>query len=504
MGESDVVAEVWRQSRFEREQRAGMGIGRRSAAIGAMKRGNRPMGPCGAKGVRLETDSLEGTMTELQASENISTRLERIAKLAKEAPTMAFRSLAHHIDVDFLREAYRLTRKDGAVGVDGQTAAEYAQNLEANLEALLERAKSGTYRAPPVRRVYIPKGNGKEVRPLGIPTFEDKLLQRAVAMLLGAVYEQDFLDCSYGFRPGRSAHQMLQELWHTTMSMAGGWLIEIDIRKYFETIPHESLRDILRRRVIDGVLVRLIGKWLNAGVLEGGVIARPEEGTPQGGVISPLLANVFLHAVLDEWFEKEVKPRLAGEARLFRYADDAVIVFAREEDARRVFEVLPKRFGKYGLELHPDKTRLVEFRRPDRTDGGRDPERRETFDLLGFTHYWGKSRAGRWIVKRKTAKSRFTRALATVVAWCKHHRHDAVAAQHRALSRKLTGHFGYFGITGNFEALTRFQYEVRRAWQKWLNRRSQRARMTWERFGSLSKRFPLPKPRIHTLRTSAR
>jgi RNA-directed DNA polymerase len=435
-------------------------------------------------------------MAETQSSVNISTRLERIAKQAKDAPLMAFRTLAHHIDIDFLREAYRLTRKDGAVGIDGQTAEEYARNLESNLAALLERAKSGTYRAPPVRRVYIPKGSSKEMRPLGIPTFEDKVLQRAVAMLLGAVYEQDFLDCSYGFRPGRSAHQMVQGIWEATMSMAGGWLIEIDIRKYFDAIPHESLRNVLRQRVIDGVLVRLIGKWLNAGVLEGGAIARPESGTPQGGVISPLLANVFLHAVLDEWFEKEVKPRLGGEARLFRYADDAVIVFAREDDARRVFEVLPKRFAKYGLELHPGKTRLIEFRRPDRRDGDRDSKERESFDILGFTHYWGKSRAGRWVVKRKTAKDRLSRALKAVVAWCKQRRHASLREQHQTLRRKLMGHFGYFGITGNFDALHRFFRGARRAWRKWLHRRSQRGRMTWDRFKLVLERYPLPRPRI--------
>lgn len=442
------------------------------------------------------TDSLEGTMVGTQTPQTISTRLERIAKQAKEAPTMAFRTLAHHIDIDFLQVAHSLTRKNGAAGVDGQTADEYAQNLEGNLKALLDRAKSGTYRAPPCRRVYIPKGNGKEMRPLGIPTFEDKVLQRAVAMLLEAVYEQDFLDVSYGFRPGRNAHQMLQDLWQTIMSMAGGWIIEIDIRKYFETIPHESLREILRRRVIDGVLVRLIGKWLNAGVLEDDAISRADEGTPQGGVISPLLANIYLHTVLDEWVEKEVKPRLDGEARLFRFADDAVIVFAKEEDARRVFDVLPKRFEKHGLKLHPDKTRLVEFRRPNRKTKEGDPDWRETFDLLGFTHFWAKSRQGYWVVKRRTAKDRFKRALARLAAWCKQHRHERVREQHKALSRKLRGHYGYFGIIGNSPALSRFAYEVNRIWRKWLNRRSQGRSMPWARFNAVLKRYPLPPPRI--------
>jgi RNA-directed DNA polymerase len=441
-------------------------------------------------------DSFEGTMMETQTSATISTRLERIAKLAKGAPDMTIRTLAHHIDVDLLREAYRLTRKDGAVGVDGQTAEAYGAKLEGNLESLLDRAKSGTYRAPPVRRVHIPKGNGKETRPLGIPTFEDKVLQRAVAMVLSAVYEQDFLDGSYGFRPKRSAHQMLDALWSATTKQAGGWLIEIDIRKYFDTIPHRSLQEVLRQRVVDGVLLRLIGKWLNAGVLEYGALSRPEMGTPQGGVISPLLANIFLHVVLDVWFEQEVKPRLSNDARLFRYADDAVLVFANESDARRVFEVLPKRFEKYGLALHPDKTRLVEFRRPDRRWKEDVPKRSSTFDLLGFTHYWGTSRLGKWVVKRKTAKDRLRRALMRVAAWCKEHRHYDVREQQKTLARKLNGHYEYFGITGNYEALRQFHDELFRAWSKWLRRRSNRSRRVWSDLSMLKERFPLPRARI--------
>ena len=307
-------------------------------------------------------------MTETPDSNPVSTKLERIAKLAREAPGMAFKTLAHHIDIDWLREAYRRTRKDGATGVDGQTAEEYAANLEDNLRSLLDRAKSGTYRAPPVRRVHIPKGSGAETRPIGIPTFEDKVLQRAVAMVLEAVYEQDFLDCSYGFRPGRSAHQALDTVWNETMRTAGGWVLEVDMRKFFDTIDHGHMREILRRRVLDGVLLRLIGKWLNAGVLEDGGITYPDAGTPQGGVISPILANIYLHEVLDVWFDREVKPRLSGKATLVRYADDAVLFFANEQDARKVMAVLPKRFGKYGLTLHPEKTRLVEFRRPDKRD----------------------------------------------------------------------------------------------------------------------------------------
>lgn len=269
-------------------------------------------------------------MAETSGSLTVSTKLERIAQQAREMPQAALTTLAHHIDFDWLREAYRRTRKDGAAGIDRQTADEYAKNLDNNLRSLLERAKSGSYVAPPVRRVHIPQGDGSQTRPIGIPTFEDKVLQRAVAMVLEAVYEQSFLDCSYGFRPGRSAHQALRVVQHQTVRMAGRWVLEIDIRKFFDTLDHRQLREIVRKRVRDGVVLRLIGKWLNAGVMEDGSIEYPDTGTPQGGVISPLLANIYLHEVLDAWFVEQVAPRLRGQAVLVRYADDAVIIFGSE------------------------------------------------------------------------------------------------------------------------------------------------------------------------------
>jgi group II intron reverse transcriptase/maturase len=410
---------------------------------------------------------------------------------------MGFTSLNHHLDLPWLREAYRRTRKDGAVGVDGQTAADYEANLEENLRQLLERAKSGTYFAPPVRRVRIPKaGSRTETRPIGIPTFEDKVLQRAVVMVLEAIYEQDFYDCSYGFRPKRSAHQALNALWRQTSPIGGGWILELDIRKFFDTLDHAHLREFLRRRVRDGVLLRLIGKWLNAGVLDDGTLSYPETGSPQGGVVSPVLANVFLHYVLDDWFAREVQPRLKGRAFLIRYADDAVIGFTDEHDARRVLDVLPKRFGKYGLTLHPEKTRLVRFQRPPRrSDHKRPPTDRgpETFELLGFTHYWGLSRRGNWVVKRKTAPSRFTRAIRTIARWCRLHRHDPIADQQRTLSQKLRGHFGYYGITSNFDALDRFHREVTRTWRKWLGRRKRDGTLSWALMERLLERYPLPR-----------
>jgi RNA-directed DNA polymerase len=424
----------------------------------------------------------------------VSTRQQRIAELAKQSPQMGFTSLAYHIDLDWLREAYRRTRKDGAVGVDGQTAADYEKDLEGNLRSLLDRAKSGTYRAPPVRRVHIPKGTGGDTRPIGIPTLEDKVLQRAVVMVLEAVYEQDFHDCSYGFRPGRSAHQALDALWQQTMRTGGGWILEVDIRKFFDTLDHAHLRELLQRRVCDGVLLRLIGKWLNAGVLEDGNLSYPEAGSPQGGVISPLLANVYLHYVLDEWFAREVQPRLKGRAFLIRYADDFVIGFTQEEDARRVMAVLPQRFGKYGLTVHPDKTQLVPFRPQRRAAGeGQPPDDGPgTFTLLGFTHYWGRSQKGTWVLKRQTAASRFTRALRMITQWCRLHRHEPIAQQHQTLSQKLRGHFAYYGITGNYDRLSRFRYAVAGIWRKWLGRRKRAGPISWTRFAPLLERYPLP------------
>jgi RNA-directed DNA polymerase len=428
----------------------------------------------------------------------VSTRQQRIAELAKQSPQMGFTSLNHHLDLVWLVEAYNCTRQDAAAGVDGQTADDYGPNLLENLQSLVDRAKSGTYRAPPVRRVRIPKGTGSETRPLGIPTLEDKVLQRAVVMALEPIYEQDFLNCSFGFRPRRSAHQALQALWQQVMNLDGCWLVEVDIRKFFDTLDHAHLRELLGQRVRDGVLLRLIGKWLQAGVLEGRELTYPEAGTPQGGVISPLLANVYLHYVLDVWFLATVQPRLKGRAFLVRYADDFVMGFACEEDARRVLDVLPKRFGKYGLTIHPDKTRLVPFVRPPSRPAASDSSRVPqpgSFDFLGFTHYWSRSKQGSWVVKRKTAGSRFQRALKTIAVWCRLNRHLPVGEQHQALGQKLRGHFAYYGgLIGNVRSLQRFRYEVLRVWRKWLSRRHRRGRWPWERFNAFFRRCPLPWP----------
>jgi group II intron reverse transcriptase/maturase len=444
----------------------------------------------------------EGTMTETPNSTDISTKFRRIAELARKAPELAFTTLAHHLTLELLTEAYRRTRKDAAVGIDGQTAADYAKNLGSNLQSLLDRVKSGTYRAPPVRRVYIPKDDGSKTRPIGIPTFEDKVLQRAVVMILEPIYEQDFVNWSYGFRPRRSALQALSKTQSTLTEMRGGWVLEVDIQSFFDELDHAHLRAFVRRRVRDGVLLRLIGKWLKAGVLEDGAIRTQSMGTPQGGVISPLLANIYLHEVFDRWFEDEVRPRLQSFAFVIRYADDIMIAFKSEADARKMMRVLPKRFGRFGLRLHPEKTRLVDFLHPRSSDRARssgrgvDVVKPGTFDLLGFTHYWGMSRKRNWVVFQKTSRKRLARTMRRLHEWCRNNRHRPVAVQHQILSKKLRGHDAYFGITGNSKMLSRLRHEVRRVWRFWLNRRSQRARMTWERFKRLMKRFPLPSARV--------
>jgi group II intron reverse transcriptase/maturase len=422
-------------------------------------------------------------------------KLQRIATMAREHPSRAFTNLAHYIDPDFLREAFRLTRKDGAPGVDGVTGEEYEKNLEGNLQDLLDRFKSGRHRAPDVRRVHIPKGKGR-TRPLGIPTFEDKVLQRAVAMILETVYEQDFLPCSYGFRPERSAHQALAEVRSTLMSMKGGWVVEADIKDCFGAFDHEWMRKILDRRIRDGVLIRTIGKWLNAGIMEDGQRTKPTRGTPQGGVISPLLANIFLHEVLDAWFHRYARPRIGGRAELVRFADDFVILCDRKEDAERFYKGIFPRFEKFGLTLHAEKTKLVPFKRPPR--GG--PNESESWGFLGFTHYWSRSRKGYWAIFRKTMAARLSRALTDVADWCRRNRHLPIHVQHQILSRKLLGHCAYYGITGNSVALQKFRRGMRNVWRKWLRRRSRAAfAKSWDWWSRFFERYELPPARaIHS------
>jgi RNA-directed DNA polymerase len=463
------------------------------------RRGTRPTGTRPSKeddGDKHDGESMRNTAGP-RDGQTVSTKQALIAELAQHSPGVGLDNIHPFMDINWLIEAFHRTRKDGSPGIDGVTWAVYEENLYANLKTLLVRVKSGTYRAPPVKRAFIPKGNGED-RPIGIPTLEDKVLQRAVVMALEPIVEQEFLDCSFGFRPGKSAHQALELIWRKTMDSGRTcWVIDIDIRKFFDTLDHGKLREMLSKRVCDGVITRLIGKWLSAGVMEDGVWHDVEQGTPQGGVISPLLANMYLHDVLDVWLAQVVPPYLKGRIQLVRYADDAVIICDRREDADMLMKVLPKRLGKYGLTLHPEKTRLVRFQQPVRADGkdlmGQPPE---TFDFLGFTHYCGLSRKGRWAVFRKTAAGRFARAVTKVGDWCKKFRCLSVREQHRALAAKIRGHYAYYGISGNFRALSSFVREVRKTWKRWLNRRGNDATFTYKKLNALLDRLPLPSPRI--------
>jgi RNA-directed DNA polymerase len=424
--------------------------------------------------------------------ERVSTKQKQIALNAKRLPKVSFTAIAYHMDLAWLYEAYRQTRKDGAVGVDGITAEEYEKNLKNNLITLLNRAKTGKYKAPPVRRVYIPKGDGKELRPLGIPTFEDKILQRAVKMLIEPIYEQDFYNCSYGFRPNKSQHDALQNFWKEAMD-TNGWVIDLDIKKYFDSISHKKLMDILRQRVSDGVVIRLIGKWLNAGIMEEKNFYYNEAGTPQGGVISPLLSNIYLHEILDKWFIHEVQPRMKGRAYIIRFADDAVLGFRCEEDANRVMKVLPKRLEKYGLKLNSEKTKTVKFRMPL----NKDENKVGTINFLGFTHYWGKSRRGYHVIMKKTEKRKFASALKRINEWCRENRHLKMNEQCMQLRKKLQGHYGYYGITPNGRAVKVFFCKVKQIWFKWLNRRGWNGFINWKKFAYLTdKVYQLPKPRV--------
>ena len=426
--------------------------------------------------------------------DNMYTKQQRIAKAAEKYAGESLTNVAQHIDTEWMYCAYEWTRKDGAAGIDGVTAAEYEVGIWEKLGNLVELLKSGVYRAPPVKRVYIPKAGSKtEKRPIGIPTYEDKILQRAIVMALEPLIEKEFYDFSYGFRPGKSAHQALERIWKESMGMNGGYVIDMDISKYFDTIDHGLLREMISRRVSDGVITRIIGKWLNAGVMDAGKRVYPEKGTPQGGVISPLLSNLFLHEVLDDWFVKTVKPRMRGKSCMVRYADDAVIICEQKADAERIFKVLGSRFEKYGLKLHPEKTRLLDFKKPDDGQG----KGGDSFTFLGFTHYWTKSRKGNWMVGRKTDNKRLRRAITAISAWCKENRHWAIGEQWEILKAKITGHYAYYGIRLNSRSISEFYYQVTVLWHKWLNHRGLRGSLSLKSYYTdFLNAWPLPKPRI--------
>ena len=445
-------------------------------------------------------------MGETLSSQTVYSKLRKIGLQAYDHPDRVFTTLAHLIDVDFLHEAYRRTRKSSAPGVDGVTAKQYAEHLEGNLRDLHQRLKSGRYKAPPVERVWLEKEDGRQ-RPIGKPAFEDKVVQRAVVMLLERIYENDFHNFSFGFRRGRRPHDALRVLREQCMTMNLNWIIDADVSGFFDNLDHGHLRSFLRQRVNDGSILRLIGKWLKAGVLDGEELIHPETGSPQGGVISPILANVYLHHVLDEWFVREVQPRMKGKVFLIRFADDFIIGCEREDDARRIMDVLPKRFSRFGLTIHPQKSKLIAFARPSRgtrsqrgrktDDQQRQPGRGNgTFDFLGFTHYWARSRRGYWVIKRHTASKRVRRTMKAIWRWCRDNRHRRLSEQHRKLCQKLRGHFQYFGVRCNLARMRAVRHFTKRTWHYWLNRRSRERNLTWEKFAKLLDVFALPDPKV--------
>lgn len=434
-------------------------------------------------------------MREAKTSESMSPGLQRVMERARRNPQERQFALAYLIDVEALRRSYHRLRNKAAVGVDGVTKAEYGRDLEANLQDLHSRLKAMKYRHQPIRRVHIPKDKNR-TRPIGIPATEDKIVQDALRDILEAIYEQDFLDCSHGFRPGRKPHDALKALNQAARNGEANVILEADIVSYFDSIDRQMLKGMLQERIADKSFMRLVGKCLRVSVLDGEEFSRPDEGTVQGSVLSPILGNIYLHNALDKWFEEKVKPRLKGKATLIRYADDLLVAFELREDAERVMAVLGKRLGRFKLSLHPDKTRLIDFRRPPWSQtGGKGPG---TFDFLGFTVYWRRNRQGRgWHLSWKTRKARLRRAINTAHELCRRQRHLPVPMQHQALRRRIQGHYNYFGVNDNQRSLATLSYHVRRSWHKWLNRRSQRSRLNWKRFEDLMRDFPFPSPKVY-------
>jgi RNA-directed DNA polymerase len=424
----------------------------------------------------------------------VQTLLDGIAKKAKEQPTYRFRNLytrsfAPMLNEAFLKECWRDIRKDAAYGVDRISAEEYEKNLDDNIKNLVDRLKQKRYRAKLVRRKYIPKGDGTDrERPLGIPVTEDKLLQLAAARILGAIYEQDFLRSSYGYRPNVGPLDAVDKLTIKLQFGRYNFVVEADIQAFFDNISHEWLERMLEERVDDKAFVQLIKKWLKAGVLDtDGMVIHPVTGTPQGGVISPILANVYLHYALDLWFQKVVKPRCRGEACLIRFADDFVAAFEYQEDAERFYSELGQRLEKFGLVLSAEKTRIIAFQRI---------QSETSFDFLGFEFRWGKDRAGKPHLKRRTARQKLKKSLRQFTEWCKQHRHLKLRSLFRQLNAKLRGYYNYYGVNGNYESLNEFFYQGMRILFKWLKRRSQRNRLNWEKFREILDRYEVERPRI--------
>lgn len=421
--------------------------------------------------------------------ELMSTVDQQIAERARKFKEEPLTNLSQFITTEMLYKEFNKLNKYSVAGVDEQDWFEYSRIIGQRLPELLSEYKTGRYKAPPIRRVYIPKGKSGK-RPLGIPTIEDKVLQSGVRRVLEPIYEEIFKDFSYGFRKNRSCHQAIEYMFKQVSFGGMRYIIDADIQNYFGSINYGQLREFLDQRVKDGMVRKMIDKWLKAGILEDKTLIYPTEGTPQGGIVSPLLSNVYLHYVLDAWFSEVIQPLLRGRSFIVRYADDFVLGFEESEDAKRVMEVLPKRFEKYSLRLHPDKTRIVNLNQPER--GSR------SFDFLGFTHYIGKSRKGHPILKRKTSKTKYSMALNAMGEWLKRNRHNKIRLIIRDLNVKLRGYYNYYGITFNSRRLSGYYQEVEKLLHKWLNRRGGKPKWQWERFTQLVNHWcPLLKPKIY-------
>lgn len=439
----------------------------------------------------------EETPTVLSSGESVATKLLRIAEKAREEPGFKFTSLYHLMNEELLRECFKRLRKDAAAGIDEVTKEMYAEHLEANLSKLTERLHRMAYIPQPVRRKYIPKPGSSNQRPLGIPCFEDKLVQAGLVRVLEAVYEQDFIDDSYGFRPGRSCHKALKALSDTVEDNFVNHIVEADIKGFFDNVSQEWLLKFLAHRIEDKRIQRMVKRFLRAGVAEDGSITINDEGTPQGGVISPMLANVYLHYVLDLWFEKVFRKSCTGYARLIRYADDFVACFQDKTDAERFRSELGERLGRFGLEVEQTKTRVMEFGRFAARHAERKGKKPETFDFLGLTHYCGTSRDGkRFRMKRVTSRKKFTAKLKAFKHWLKKARTTKTKDLWETAAAKLRGHYNYYGVSDNSRAIARFGHEAKKLLFKWLNRRGRRRCLNWERFNEMLERFPLPTPRI--------
>ena len=433
----------------------------------------------------------------LRAQDRVSalTALERVGQRAKQGKGERFTNLLNHIRVPLLKEAYNRLRKDAAPGVDGVTWREYGEKLDDRLRDLQDRVHRGSYHPQPVRRVHIPKGDGR-TRPLGIPSLEDKVVQQAVRMVLEPIYEQEFLGFSYGFRPGRSAHNALDALAMAIMKKVS-WVLDADIRAFYDTINHGWMQKFIEHKIADRRLVRLLMKWLHAGVVEDGELRAVHEGAPQGGGISPLLSNIYLHYVLDLWVHQWRQRHARGEVYVVRYADDEVMDFQFEQDARTMRSAMSERLAKFGLELHPEKTRVLRFGRYARKDSGCDGRSRpETFDFLGFTHIAGQARNGWFQLQRRTSRKKRATKLSALRMEMQRRRHEPSALQYRWLCSVIRGHNNYYGVPTNSRALVTFRRHVRNAWHRQLQRRSQRARWTVEKRTRFDVCYPLPPPRI--------